>query len=202
MSPVAQAYRPSETAEAFAGDPDPGTKIESKRRIAIIGSGGAGKSTLARELAAILDIPVVHLDPIFWRPGWVEMPQDEWRAQQEELIRQTSWIIDGTHAATLDVRLRAADTVVMLDLNRLVCTWRIIKRRVCYGRKPRFDRAQGCEEQLNWKFVRWVWTYPSRGRPEALEAIATHALNAEVVRLTTRRAVRRFVDLASRQALA
>ena len=167
--------------------------VETMRRIAIIGSGGAGKSTLARELAAKLDVPVVHLDPIFWRPGWVETPQDEWRAQQEDLVRDTSWIIDGTHAPTLDVRLRAADTVVMLDLNRLVCAWRIVKRRVRYGRKPRLDRAPGCGEQLNWKFVRWVWTYPSNGRPEALAAIATYAPDADVIRLTSRRAVKRFL---------
>ena len=180
--------------QALTQDPTTCAGVEAdRRRIAIIGSGGSGKSTLARELSAKLDVPVVHLDPIFWRPGWVETPQDEWRAHQEKLVRDTSWIIDGTHAPTLDVRLRAADTVVMLDLNRLVCAWRVIKRRVRYGRKPRFDRAAGCGEQLNWKFVRWVWTYPSRGRPEALAAIATYAPNANVIRLTSRRAVKRFL---------
>ena len=163
------------------------------RRIAIIGSGGAGKSTFARELAAKLDIPVVHLDSIFWRPGWVERPQDEWRARQEELVREASWIIDGTHAPTLDVRLAAANTVVLLDLNRFVCTWRVIKRRIRYRRIPRLDRAPGCHEHLDWKFVRWVWTYPSEGRPKALAAIADHAPDAEVIRLRSRRAVKRFL---------
>jgi adenylate kinase family enzyme len=175
------------------GAPDSGSHDGADLRIAIIGSGGAGKSTFARTLAKKLNIPVVHLDAMFWHPGWVEMPQDEWRSRQEELVRESSWIIDGTHAPTLDVRLRAANTVVILDLNRYLCTWRIVKRRVRYRRRARSDRAPGCHEHLNATYVRWVWRYRSRSRPEALAAIAEHAPHAEVVRLTTRGAVKRFL---------
>ena len=171
------------------------------RRIAIIGSGGSGKSTLARDLSVKLDIPVVHLDAIFWRPGWVEQPQHEWRARQQELVRADSWIIDGNHGPTLDVRLSAADTVVLLDLSRFICMWRVVKRRLLYRRRPRVDRAPGCDEQLNWKFLRWVWTYPSVGLPEALEAISFFAPDAAVIRLTTRKAVERFVAEVDRSAV-
>ena len=47
------------------------------RRIAIIGAGGAGKSTLARQLGEVLGIEVIHLDALFWKPGWVDTPRDE-----------------------------------------------------------------------------------------------------------------------------
>ena len=164
------------------------------RRIALIGSGGAGKSTFARELGAKLDIPVVHLDPIFFRPGWVEMPQVEWKALQQEMVQRPAWIIDGNHASTIDVRLSAADTVILLDLNRFICMWRIIKRRVSYRHRARIDRAPGCEERLHWGFVRWVWTYPLRGRPQALAAIDEFAPHARVIRLSTRAQVKEFLD--------
>jgi adenylate kinase family enzyme len=53
-------------------------------------------------LGAILDIPVIHLDAIFWLPNWVKTPRDEWRRIQEELIKPESWIIDGHYESILD----------------------------------------------------------------------------------------------------
>ena len=46
------------------------------KKTAIIGSCGAGKSTLARQLGEILDIKVIHLDSFYWKPGWVATPKD------------------------------------------------------------------------------------------------------------------------------
>jgi adenylate kinase family enzyme len=164
------------------------------RQVAIVGSGGSGKSTLAATLGQRLDLPVIHLDLLFWKPGWVERPQEEWRAMQRELVRQPAWIIDGNHAKTLDVRLSVADTVIFLDFGRVACMWGIVGRRLRYRNKPRFDRAEGCGERLDLPFMRWVWTFPHQGRPEVLAAIEGWAGNANVVRLRSRRDVRRFLD--------
>ncbi|MGI9165227.1 MAG: AAA family ATPase, partial [Pyrinomonadaceae bacterium] len=67
------------------------------RRILVIGSGGAGKSTFALRLSAILNMEVIHLDSLYWTSGWVEMPKDRWRAVVEELLQRDSWIIDGNY---------------------------------------------------------------------------------------------------------
>jgi adenylate kinase family enzyme len=55
------------------------------RRVVIIGPGGSGKSTLAVKLGEITELPVVELDKVFWRPGLVETPRDEWVAIQQRL---------------------------------------------------------------------------------------------------------------------
>jgi adenylate kinase family enzyme len=65
------------------------------QRVVIVGSGGAGESTLAVELGRRTNLPVVHLDHHFWHPGWVETPRDEWRAVQQELFAGDEWIADG-----------------------------------------------------------------------------------------------------------
>lgn len=81
--------------------------------------------------------------------------------------------MDGNYGRTIAVRLAAADTVIFLDLPRLTCTWRILKRRLRYLGRTRPDVAPGCPETLSWEFVSWVWTYRARRRPEILQRLET-----------------------------
>ncbi len=83
-------------------------------RVAIIGPGGAGKSTLARILGEVTGLPVVHLDREHWRPGWVETPRDEWERRASELAAGERWIIDGKLRGNNGVAFDRADTIVVL----------------------------------------------------------------------------------------
>ena len=76
------------------------------RKILVIGSGGAGKSTFAKRLGTHLKIKVIHLDALYWKPGWVETPKAEWLKRVEELLKEGSWIMDGNYSGTLDARTR------------------------------------------------------------------------------------------------
>jgi len=163
------------------------------RRILIIGPGGAGKSTLARRLGRQLDLEVFHLDKLYWRPGWVEPPKDEWRETVGELMARDSWIVDGNYSGTLDLRLARCDTVVFLDLPRTVCLWGIVKRRLAYRAGGRPDVAEGCRERLTLEFVRWVWGYRRRSRPKVLARLAAVAAEKRIIRLRSRREVERFL---------
>lgn len=163
------------------------------KRVAIIGSGGAGKSTLARALSERTGLPVVHLDRLYWRPGWVATPHEAWAEQQRDLLTQEAWIIDGNYGSTLDGRLRAADTVVFLDTPRLVCLWRALKRRLRYTGRSRPDMREGCPERLTGEFLRWIWEYPKRQRPNILQKLA-RLEHQQVVRLRSRREVEAFLE--------
>ena len=88
-------------------------------RIVIIGCGGAGKSTLARQLGEKLRIPVVHLDKLFWRPGWVQVPKEEFDALLRAELAKEKWIMDGNFDRTIPERLARCDTVIYLDFSRL-----------------------------------------------------------------------------------
>ena len=157
------------------------------RKIAVIGSGGAGKSTLARRLGEVLGIEVIHLDTLYWKPGWIATPKQEWREIVEELVARDTWIIDGNYGATLDVRLVTADTVVFLDYPNIVCLWRAIRRRIHYHGRPRPDMAEGCREQIDWDFIVWIWRFRKDSRPSVVQRIAEFGQNAEIIHLRSPR---------------
>jgi len=98
------------------------------KKIAVIGSGSSGKSTLARKLGALLHIKAFHLDVLFWKPGWVGVTKEEQRLVQSELVKRKTWIIDGNYGGTMDIRLNNADTIIFLDMPRTICAYRVIKR--------------------------------------------------------------------------
>lgn len=142
------------------------------RRVLVIGSGGAGKSTFAARLADRTGLPLIHLDTLYWKPGWVESSREEWDATVERLVAGDRWILDGNYGRTLERRLAACDTVVLLETPRIVCLARVVLRRIRFRRRSRPDMTPGCPERLTWVFIRWIWDYPARRKPRILERLA------------------------------
>jgi len=163
------------------------------RRVLVIGSGGAGKSTLSARLGEALGLEVLHLDAHHWRAGWTEPPKEEWQRIVAGLIERDSWVMDGNYSGTLEMRMEACDTVVFLDLPRTLCLWRVIKRLLTYRGRPRPDMAEGCGEKLDLKFLRWVWDYPERTRPVVLGLIRAHGRDKKIFHLRSRAEVAEFL---------
>src|SRR5882757_4195320 len=155
------------------------------KRAVILGRGASGKSTLARRLGNITGLPVIELDKIFWRPGLAAMPRDEWKLVQEKLVAEPAWIMDGDLGPydAVEVRLRVADTVILLDFSLLRCAWRALRRS-----RERAD------------FWRWLFTYRSQSRPILVDSISTHAPSAEVRIFRDPAALSRFVADLSRSS--
>ncbi|HET9852274.1 MAG TPA: hypothetical protein VFP56_07190 [Candidatus Limnocylindrales bacterium] len=163
-------------------------------RVAVIGSGGAGKSVFSIELGRRTGLPVVHLDRHFWSPGWVAMEDEPWAARVRELAAADRWIIDGNYGGTMPIRFERADTVVFLDLPRVICLLSVIWRSFRHRRTPRPDMAEGNPEKLDPAFLQWIWSYPRTRRPEILRQLGALPSTTQVVRLTSRRAMRSFLD--------
>jgi adenylate kinase family enzyme len=163
------------------------------KRVIVIGSGGSGKSTFARELGERTGIQVIHLDREYWRPNWEKTPTDEWEAKVAEMLKGDSWIIDGNFGGTREMRMAAADTIIFLDLPRLVCMYRIFARTAKYYGRSRPDMTEGCYEQLDWDFIKWVWNYPKQSKIRLLRELERFR-DKTVVMLKTKSDVVAFLD--------
>lgn len=164
------------------------------KKVLVIGSGGAGKSTFARRLGELLDIEVIHLDALYWHPGWIETPKAAWAERVAELVNRDAWIMDGNYSGTFDIRLKACDTLIFLDMPRLVCLWRVLKRFLSYRNRSRPDMAAGCPEKLSREFILWVWNYPKTRRPKILKWMRENSESKKVVRLRSPAEAQKYLD--------
>jgi adenylate kinase family enzyme len=139
------------------------------KRILIIGSPGAGKSTLACALTERTGLPLHHLDWMSWLPGWIERDRDETRALLATVLEQDRWIIDGNYGSSLPLRLTRADTVIWLDYPTVLCLWRVVRRLVMYRGRSRPDMTEGCPERFDHEFLLYVLHFRTawRGRNRA-----------------------------------
>jgi len=164
------------------------------KKIILIGSGGSGKSTLARQLGAKLKLNVFHLDALFWKPNWVGVPRNEQKEVQNELVKKEEWIIDGNYGGTIDIRLDAADTIIFLDVHRTICVYRAFKRMLQYKNKTRPDMGAGCEERLDYGFLKWIWDYPKTKRPEILKKLEQLSKEKQIIILRSPKQTQVFLE--------
>lgn len=162
-------------------------------RIIIIGCGGAGKSTLARQLGAKLNLPVIHLDKLFWKPGWVEMPKDEFDALLRQEMAKEQWIMDGNFNRTLPERIGRCDTVIYLDFSRFACLMGVLKRVLTTYGTVRPDMGEGCPERIDFEFLKWVWNFNNNKR-EKNYRLLNEAEGKETIVLKNRRMVKKFLQ--------
>lgn len=141
------------------------------KRVLIIGCGGAGKSTLARKLGARFDLPVVHLDKLWWLPNWQSRTEEDFDRLLVEELNKDRWIIDGNFCRTLPMRLEYADFCIFLDYPTELCLKSVYERAREYKGKTRPDITEGCCETVDEEFEEWIRSFRESVRPEMLQAL-------------------------------
>lgn len=139
-------------------------EIENSKRILVIGSCGAGKSTLSKKLQQILELPLIHLDQHYHKPNWEESKKEEWKKIVSDLVKKPSWIMDGNYASSFDIRFPFADTIIYLDYSTFSCLCRVIKRIFKYYGRVRPDMPKGCKERFDLSFLNYVFTFNAKNR--------------------------------------
>jgi adenylate kinase family enzyme len=132
-------------------------------RFAVVGTTGAGKTTLARGISQCLSIPHVELDGIYHQAGWKRLPEAEFRARIIEEVGRPDWVIDGNYSEVRDLVWAASDAVIFLDYPRTVIMRRVIRRslgraatrrRLWNGNRESFKKLLSRDPEEN--IIRWA----------------------------------------------
>lgn len=168
------------------------------RRVIVAGISGAGKTTLARRLAALHALPFTEIDALFHGPGWTERPT--FAAEVSAVVAGEEWVLDSVgYSSVRDLMWDRADTLVWLDLPRWQVMLRVVRRSV-WRVVRRTELWNGNREGIGaWRDsghpIRWAWS----GHGPRRELIAARLADPrwahlDVHHLRTARAVRNWLE--------
>ncbi|MDP7019230.1 MAG: hypothetical protein QGG36_25760 [Pirellulaceae bacterium] len=107
---------------------------DTMRRIVVVGSSCAGKTTFAAQLADRLSSPFVQLDELHWGPDWTPADEGDLRRNVDEATAEQRWVVDGNYVHLRDLTWRRADTLIWLNYSFFTvfgrALWRTVSRVV------------------------------------------------------------------------
>ncbi|KAJ7759577.1 AAA domain-containing protein [Mycena metata] len=168
-------------------------------RVHIVGNCGSGKSTVATQLAALLGVPYICLDALFWKPGWEKETNEQFRANVEKALEgvHNGWVVDGNYSRRIGTIVEdSATDVIWLDPPLILYFPRIVLRtfRRLLGREA--PCSPGCNERFRDAFfsresmILWCLTHHGLVRRREGARIARIGLGIGVI--VEGRKMRRF----------
>lgn len=138
------------------------------KRIIVIGCPGSGKSTFSRTLQEKTQLPLIHLDMLYWNADGTCVQKEVFLERLNQAVRQDAWIIDGNYGSTLELRMKACDTIIFLDYPLDVCLDGIQARRgQARSDIPWIEPTDNMDES----FVEFVKDYRQTSRPGVMQML-------------------------------
>lgn len=158
-------------------------------KVIVIGSPGAGKSTFARSLKEVTRLPLYHLDLLWHKPDRTTITREAFDMRLRELLAEDRWIMDGNFQRTLELRLKACDTVFLLDLPLEVCL-SSVENRIGQVRED----MPWIEEQFDPEFKQWIIDFPQSKLPQIYKLLELYRENKTIVIFKSRTEVNDYLN--------
>lgn len=146
------------------------------KKVIVIGCPGSGKTTFAEKLSKKTDIPLFYLDAIWHKPDKTHIPREEFDSRIKEIFAAEEWIIDGNYKRTIEMRLKACDTVFLFDLPTEVCL-KGVRDRI--GKKR--NDLPWLEAEPDPEFIKFIEDFPKDTLPYIYELIEKYKNEKDVV---------------------
>ena len=159
-------------------------------KVIVIGSPGAGKSTFARSLKEVTRLPLYHLDLLWHKPDRTTITREAFDMRLRELLAEDRWIMDGNFQRTLELRLKACDTVFLLDLPLEVCL-SSVENRIGQVRED----MPWVEEEFDPEFKQWIEDFPQTHLPQIYELLNQYRNRKNIVIFRSRREAEIYLNM-------
>lgn len=152
------------------------------KKAIVIGSPGAGKSTFARKLRDTAALPLYYLDMIWHKSDGSNISREQFIAKLQEIVQKERWIIDGNYAHTLEMRLKACDTVFLLDYPLELCLAGAAAR---IGKKR--EDMPWVEQEFDEEFRQWILDFPQDQLPQIYDLLEQYQNGRDIVIFRSRK---------------
>lgn len=159
------------------------------KKIMVVGSPGAGKSTFARKLQEKTNVPLYYLDMLWHKADKTNVSRKEFDARLGEILQKDAWIIDGNYQRTLEMRLQACDTVFLLDFPLEICLAGVESR---VG-KPREDMPW-VETAFDAEFKQWILDFPTNQLPQIYALLEKYKENKKIIIFKSRKVADAYLE--------
>ena len=140
--------------------------MATPKKIIIIGTQGAGKTTVADRMGKELNLPVFYMDRVFFTSDWKKKPKGESMKELLKICDGEKWIIDSMGQNTARDFYSKADLAIFLEISRFLCYFNIVKRRIKCLYKPRHDTPDGSNDRIYFSLLKKVWKNTKKRQAE------------------------------------
>lgn len=158
------------------------------KKIIVIGCSGSGKSTFSLALHKKINIPLFHLDMLFWNNDKTTVEKSVFQKRLSNILNKDEWIIDGNYASTMELRLSKCDTVVFLDYPTQICL-NGVKERM--GKKR--PDMPWLETEEDAEFIEFIKNFETNNRPQIIELLNKYS-NKNIYIFKTRTEAQNFLN--------
>lgn len=151
------------------------------KKVIIIGCPGAGKSYFAKKLHSLSGIPLYHLDMIWHKKDKTHISREEFDERLKRILQEKAWILDGNYLRTMELRVKACDTVIFFDFPYEVCMEGIYNRE---GKKQ--DDIPWEVEKADSLLLETVRNYNQAQRPHVYSLLEKYKHGKEMYIFKTR----------------